>query len=93
MTLSEFYYKTCGKTGRNVADLRYYQLCRTKIRIVETDEELTRAAGLEKCRQPHKLSLADCYALSLAKKLKATLLTTDGELAKVDEVKTLYFKP
>src|SRR5213592_978425 len=30
----------------------------------------------EKCRQ-QKLSLADCYALGLAKRLKATLLTTD----------------
>ncbi len=93
VNLSEFYYKTCQKTGRHVADLRYYQLRRTKVKFVETDEELTRSAGLEKCRQPHELSLADCYALSLSKRLKATLLTTDSELAKVNEVKTMYFRP
>ena len=93
VNLSEFYYKTCQSAGRHAADLRYYQLRRTKVQVVETDEQLTRAAGLEKCRQPHRLSLADCYALSLAKKLKATLLTTDGELAKTKDVKTLHFKP
>ena len=49
-------------------------------------------AGLEKCRQ-QKLSLADCYALGLAKRVKATLLTTDSELAKVREIRSLLFTP
>lgn len=92
INLSEFYYKTCQKLGRTVADLRYYQIRRTKLRVLETDEDLSRIAGLEKCRQPQKLSLADCYALGLARRLKATILTTDRELAKVREVRTIHFK-
>ena len=91
VNLSEFYYKTCQKLGKPVADIRYYQARRSGIIIVETDEELTRAAGVEKCRQPHNLSLADCYALALARRLRATLLTTDGELAKVKDVRTVRF--
>jgi predicted nucleic acid-binding protein len=39
------------------------------------------------------LSLADCYVLAAVKRLKATILTTDSELAKVKEVKTLLFQP
>ena len=92
VNLSEFHYKTCQKLGKPVADIRYYQLRRTSLRIIETDEELSRMAGHEKCRQ-QKLSLADCYALGLAKRLKATLLTTDSELAKIREIRSLLFTP
>ncbi len=92
VNLSEFYYKTCQKLGKATADIRYYQIRRTKLRIVETDEDLARTAGIEKCRQPFKLSLADCYALGLAKRLKSTILTTDRELAKVKEVRSILFE-
>jgi predicted nucleic acid-binding protein len=61
--------------------------------VVETDEELSRTAGVEKCRSQHKLSLADCFALALAKREKAALLTTYRELAKTRDVKTLLFLP
>lgn len=93
VNLSEFHYKTCEKLGKTTADIRYYQIRRTRIQVVETDEDLSRKAGVEKCRSQQKLSLADCYALSLASREKATLLTTDKELAKSREVKTLYFAP
>ncbi len=92
VNLSEFHYKTCQKLGKSVADIRYYQVRRTRLEIVETDEDLSRMAGLEKCRQ-RNLSLADCHALAVAKRLGATLLTTDGELAKVREVRALFFAP
>lgn len=92
INLSEFHYKTCQKLGKTTADIRYYQI-RRAISIVETDEELSRIAGVEKCRQSHLLSLADCYALALTKRLRATLLTTDPELAKTKEVRTILFKP
>jgi predicted nucleic acid-binding protein len=84
------HYKTCQKLGKTTADIRYYQLRRTRLRVVETDEDLSRAAAVEKCHSQHRLSLADCYALALSKREKATLLTTDRELAKVREVKTLH---
>ncbi len=92
VNLSEFYYKTCQKLGKAVADIRYYQIRRTKLRVVETDEDLARAAGIEKCRQPFNLSLADCYLLGLAKRFNSTILTTDRELSKVKEVKAILFQ-
>jgi uncharacterized protein len=93
VNLSEFYYKTCQKLGRTAADIRYYQVRNTRLDVLETDPELARMAGLEKCRQRADLSLADCYVLATAKRLKATILTTDSELAKVKDVKTLLFQP
>ncbi|TMI20001.1 type II toxin-antitoxin system VapC family toxin [Candidatus Bathyarchaeota archaeon] len=93
INLSEFYYKTCQKLGKSTADIRYYQVRNTKLTVVETDAELARNAGLEKCRQQADLSLADCYALAAAKRLKATLLTTDSELSKVKDVRTMLFSP
>jgi len=93
VNLSEFYYKTCQKLGKSTADIRYYQVRNTKLAVVETDAELARNAGLEKCRQQADLSLADCYALAAAKRLKATLLTTDSELSKVKDVRTTLFLP
>jgi len=92
VNLSEFHYKTCQKLGKPVADIRYYQVRRTRLEIVETDEDLSKRAGLEKCRQ-RNLSLAACHALAVAKGLGATLLTTDGELAKVREIRSLFFAP
>ncbi len=92
VNLSEFYYKTCQKLGRSTADIRYYQVRNTKLAVVETDAELSRVAGLEKCRRAD-LSLADCYVLAAAKRLKATVLTTDSELSKTKDVKTLLFQP
>jgi len=89
--LAEFYYKTCQKLGRQTADTWYYQIKRTRLQIVH-DDDLTRSAGLEKCRQPLSLSLADCFALALAKREKALLLTTDRELSKVREIEVKFFE-
>lgn len=92
VNLSEFYYKTCQALGREVAEIRYYQSRRTRLMIIETDGELSKLAGMEKCKHRMKLSLADCYALALAKQFKSTILTTDKELARAEGVSTLLFK-
>ena len=92
VNLSEFYYKTCQKLGKSTADIRYYQI-RNTMAVVETDAELARNAGLERCRQQADLSLADCYVLVVAKRLNATILTTDSELSKVKDVRALLFRP
>jgi ribonuclease VapC len=90
--LAEFYYKTCQKFGKQTADTWYFQLRRSELSIID-QEELVRLAGLEKCRQSPKLSLADCFALALARAEGALLLTTDGELAKIDGVNVHHLKP
>ena len=77
--------------GKNIADVRYHQVRGSDIGSVATDEELTRKAGEKKCKYRGKLSLADCFSLALSELKKATLLTTDSELAKVKEVKVKHF--
>jgi predicted nucleic acid-binding protein len=46
---------------------------------------------LEKCREQLDLSLADCFALALARREKALLLTTDSELKKAENVQVKFF--
>lgn len=91
VNLSEYYYKTCQQLGKDTADIRYLSIVRSKIEIF-MDEMLARDAGLEKCRRRLDLSLADCFALAVAKRFDAILLTTDGELAKVKDVNVKHFK-
>ena len=91
VNLAEYYYKTCEKLGRKIADLRYHQVRASSIVPVATDEKLTWKAGEKKCKYRGKLSLADCFSLALSELKKATLLTTDSELAKAKEVTVKHF--
>ena len=81
----------CEKLGKDVADVRYHQIRGSGAGSIAPDEELTRKAGEKKCKYRGKLSLADCFSLAPSELKKATLLTTDSELAKVKEVKVKYF--
>lgn len=91
VNLAEYYYKVCEKIGKETADIRYYQVRASDIISTSTDEELTKKAGENKCKHRGKLSLADCFALALSQLKKATILTTDSELAKLKEVEVKYF--
>lgn len=85
VNLAEAYYKICQKQGRQVADLIFFQVRKSGLEVVHS-ADMVRLAGLEKCRQALKVSLADCFALALAKMENALLLTTDSELAKAKDV-------
>ncbi|PUA34376.1 MAG: hypothetical protein B9J98_00600 [Candidatus Terraquivivens tikiterensis] len=91
INLAEYYYKTCEKLGKEIAELRYHQIRASDIVPVATDEGLTWKAGEKKCKYKGKLSLADCFSLALSELKKATLLITDNELAKVKEVTVKHF--
>jgi len=91
VNLAEYYYKVCERLGRDVAEVRYYQVRESGVEVVPTSEELTRKAGELKCKYRGRLSLADCFCLALACLEGAALLTTDGELAKAREVRTKHF--
>lgn len=91
INLTEYYYKTCQKIGKQAADTRYFLLRTSKLKTIG-DENLSRLAGLEKCKQDLDLSLADCFALALAKREKATLITTDRELGKAKDVPAKFFQ-
>lgn len=90
VNLAEFYYKSCQKAGRQSADAWYYQTVESGLSVVPA-EGSDRAAGLEKCRSP-SLSLADCFALALARSEAGLLLTTDRELAETKDVRTKLFE-
>ena len=90
INLAEYYYKTCEKLGREIADVRYNQT-RVLINPVSTNQDLTREAGKIKCKYRDKLSLADCFALALSKIKGAILLTTDSDLAEIKKVKVKHF--
>jgi predicted nucleic acid-binding protein len=90
--LAEFYYKTCQKLGKQTADAWYYRAVESGLSVVH-GEELDRLAGAEKCSHSSELSLADCFALALAKREGALLLTTDGALARTSGVRTRHFVP
>ncbi|MGP8070591.1 MAG: PIN domain-containing protein [Candidatus Bathyarchaeia archaeon] len=91
INLAEYYYKTCQKIGKQAADTRYFLLRNSKLKTIG-DESLSRLAGVEKCKQELDLSLADCFALALAKREHATLITTDRELGKAKDVPAKLFR-
>lgn len=90
VNVAEFYYQTCRKLGKQTADTWFHLVGGSPIEVV-LDDDLNRLAGLERCRRTLDLSLADCYALALAKRLGCTILTTDRELAKTREVDAILF--
>lgn len=89
VNLAEFYYVSCQKAGKQAADAWYYQTLESGLTVIP-GEDSDRSAGLEKCRHPG-LSLADCFAVALARGEGGLLLTTDGELARAADVRTKLF--
>ena len=90
--IAEFYYKTCEKLGREVAEVRYTSIRHSRISILAADERLTRVAGGLRCTHRGKLSLADAYIVAVAKMLRGTLVTTDPRLMKLELVQTRIFQ-
>ncbi len=86
--LVEFYYKTCERFGREVAEVRHTSIRRSKMSILATDEQLARIAGGLKCVHRGKLSLADAYIVAATKLLRGTLVTTDSQIAALKLVPT-----
>jgi len=86
--MAEFYYKTCEKLGREVAEVRHTSIRHSKMSILATEGRLTRIAGGLKCIHKGKISLADAYIVAVAKTLGGTLVTTDSRLAELRLVQT-----
>jgi len=90
--MAEFYYKTCERLGREVAEVRHTSIRHSKMSILATDERLTRIAGGLKCIHRGKLSLADAYIVAVAKMLGGTLVTTDPRLLEIKVAQTRLLK-
>ena len=89
VTLAEFFYKTCQRLGRDTASLWSRQVSE-RMTVATAGAELSKAAGLEKCRNS-QLSIADAFALALARSVHGTLLTSDSELSRQKDVNVRYF--
>jgi len=92
VNLAEFLYNYSRVFGWEAALVKNKLLRNSPIEIVGVGEDLTLSAAKIKLKNYEKLSLADCYLVALAEKLKATILTTDPTLRNVEKIKVKYFK-
>ncbi|HID90455.1 TPA: type II toxin-antitoxin system VapC family toxin [Candidatus Bathyarchaeota archaeon] len=92
VNLAEFYYKTAERLGLETAEAWCLMVRRSEIRVTPPDGETTPIAARLKLKHGRALSLADCYAIALAKATRASLLTTDPRIEEAREVPTVYIK-
>lgn len=87
IVISEFYYKTWQKFGKQAAEVR-------TISILDILEEISMQSedkfdvGELKIKNP-ELSMVDAIILTLSDRYKATLLTTDTPITEVKGYKTI----
>lgn len=87
LILSEFYYKTWQKFGNQAAQVRTISLRENLLEILELENDDIFQIGELKIKN-NVLSLADCVILTIAKRTKSTILTTDDPLNAIAGVKS-----
>ncbi len=87
LILAEFFYKTCQKLGKEIAQIRLVALRQAPIIEESLDEVDVFGVGMLKIKHSN-LSLADCVLIQLGKRHHATILTTEKEITKIKDVKT-----
>ena len=88
VNVAEFLYNYARVFGWDAALVKHSLLRSSPIKIVGVDEELTIEAAKLKLKYYNTLSLADCYLIALAKRSRATIVTTDRSIRSVDEAPT-----
>ncbi len=86
LVLAEFFYKTCQKLGKRVAQIRLVALRQVPIIEEPISEEEVLGIGMLKVKHSN-LSLADCVLIQLAKRYDATILTTEKPITTVKGIK------
>lgn len=87
VNVAEFLYNYARVFGWEAAMAKHSLLRNSPIAFVGVDEGLTLEAARLKHR--YELSLADCYLIALARRKRATIITTDRGVKEVDEVPTV----
>src|SRR5207245_9321590 len=77
LALSETFYILCRRRSQKFALEALETLEKTGLVRFHQTTELDYAAGMQKCR--HKISLADCYVLALAKNVQASAVFAHAE--------------
>ena len=79
----EVYYSTWRAKGPGVARKVLENIAQLPLEVVDADLDLTRTAA--ELRAQHKLPYVDCFAAALAASRKASLATSDKDLASVEK--------
>jgi len=90
VNVAEFIYNYARVFGWEAARVKHELIRRSPIKFISPDEELTVEAARLKLEFYSTLSLADCYLLALAKRLKAHVVTTERTIGSLKLVKTIY---
>lgn len=84
VNLGEVAYITQRKGGRKIRDLTLSAIDLLPVKTVDADRKTVLEAA--EIKAGHALSFADCFALALARRLEATVVTGDPEFEKVGEL-------
>jgi uncharacterized protein len=79
----EVYYNTMREEGVAEAEKVILQLDKFPIQIVEDNRDLAYEAA--KLKGKYRIAYADCFAIALSVKLKASLVTGNPEFKKLKE--------
>ena len=79
----EVYYNTMREQGVAEAEKVILQLDKFPIQMVEVNKDLAYEAA--KLKGKYRIVYADCFAVALSVKLKASLVTGDSEFKKLKE--------
>lgn len=88
LILTEFYYKTTEKLGKEIAQIRIVALRNSKLIEEVMEEDDIFSIGSIKLSN-NNLSLADCTLGSVAMKRKATILTTESGFDKMKAIHSI----
>ncbi len=86
VNVTEFLYNYARVFGWDSALTKHSLLRDSPIKIIDMNEELTVEAAKLKLKYYNVLSLADCYLIALAKRNRATVVTTDHNIKDIGEV-------
>ena len=89
INIAEFLYNYAKIFGWEAALIKHHLIRNSPISIVNIDEDLTIKAAKIKLKHYTMLSLADSYLIALAKREKATIITTDKNVKEVREAPTI----
>ncbi len=85
VNLAEFIYNYARVFGWEAAKVKQ-EIIRDSIKVLVVNKELTIEAAKLKLKYYNLLSLADCYLIALAKKIRARVVTTDHDIKACKEV-------
>lgn len=92
VNVAEFIYNYAKIFGWESTKVKHDLLRNSPIEIIGVSEDLTLEASKLKLKHYNILSLADCYLIAVAKKLRAVIVTTDSMIKEVKEMPTILLK-